>query len=43
VEAMADAVLDGASPAVPLADSRGTVAAIQALFESARTGKPVTL
>lgn len=43
VEAMADAVLDGAPPAVPLADSRATVAAIQALFESARTGKPIFL
>lgn len=43
VEAMADAILDCAPPAVSLADSRGTVAAIQALFESARVGKPVTL
>ncbi|MBI4732168.1 MAG: Gfo/Idh/MocA family oxidoreductase [Chloroflexi bacterium] len=42
VEAMADAILEGAPPAVPLADSRGTVAAIQALFESARTGKAVS-
>ncbi len=43
VEAMADAILEGAPPAVPLADSRGTVAALQALFESARTGKAVSL
>jgi predicted dehydrogenase len=43
VEAMADAVLDGASPAVPLADSRATVVIIQALFESAHTGKPISL
>ncbi|MEW6094771.1 MAG: Gfo/Idh/MocA family oxidoreductase [Chloroflexota bacterium] len=43
VEAMADAILDGAPPAVPLADSRLTVAAIQALFESARAGKPISL
>ncbi len=43
VEDMADAVLLGKPPRVSLADSRGNVAAIQALFESARTGKPVTL
>ncbi len=43
VEAMADAILDGAPPAVPLADSRATVGIIQALFESARTGKPAAL
>jgi predicted dehydrogenase len=43
VEDMADAVLLGKSPRVSLADSRANVAAIQALFESARTGKPVTI
>jgi predicted dehydrogenase len=43
VEAMADAILNGAPPAVSLADSRATVATIQALFESARTGKAVPL
>ncbi len=43
VEAMADAILDGAPPAVLLADSRATVGVIQALFESARTGKPIPL
>jgi len=43
VEDMADAVLLGKSPRVSLADSRANVAAILALFESARTGKPVTL
>jgi D-xylose 1-dehydrogenase (NADP+, D-xylono-1,5-lactone-forming) len=43
VEAMADAILEGKPPAVPLDDSRRTVAAIQALFESARSGKPVSL
>ncbi len=43
VEDMADAVLLGKTPRVTLADSRANVAAILALFESARTGKPVTL
>lgn len=43
VEDMAGAILHAAPPAVSLADSRATVAAIQALFESARTGKPVFL
>jgi D-xylose 1-dehydrogenase (NADP+, D-xylono-1,5-lactone-forming) len=43
VEAMAEAILDGAPPAVPLVDSRLTVTAIQALFESAKTGKPVSI
>ena len=41
VEDMADAVLLGKSPRVSLADSRGNVAAILALLESARLGKPV--
>ena len=43
VEDMADAVLNGEAPRVSLADSRGNVAAIAALLESARTGKPVRL
>jgi predicted dehydrogenase len=43
VEAMADAILEGQPPAVSLTDSRSTVAVIQALFESARTGRPVSL
>ena len=43
VEAMADSILDGAPPAVSLADSRATVSIIQRLFDSARTGKPVPL
>jgi xylose dehydrogenase (NAD/NADP) len=43
VEAMADCVLDGADPIVSLSDSRGNVATINALHESARTGKPVLL
>ncbi len=43
VEDMANAVLNGAPPAVSLADSRGTIAAIQALHASAAAGKPVSL
>lgn len=43
VEDMAAAVLDGKTPRVSLADSRANVAAILALFESARSGKPVLL
>lgn len=43
VEDMADAILLGKPPRVSLADSRANTAAILALFESARTGKPVTI
>lgn len=43
VEDMADAILLGKAPRVSLADSRANVAAILALLESARIGKPVTL
>jgi D-xylose 1-dehydrogenase (NADP+, D-xylono-1,5-lactone-forming) len=43
VEAMADAVRNGAPPAVSLVDSRANTAALLALFESARTGKPVLI
>jgi len=43
VEDMSDAILLGRPPRVSLADSRGNVAVIQALFESARTGKPVIM
>jgi D-xylose 1-dehydrogenase (NADP+, D-xylono-1,5-lactone-forming) len=43
IEDMADAILRAKPPRVSLADSRANVAAILALFESARTGKPVTL
>jgi predicted dehydrogenase len=43
VEDMADAVLLGKPPRVSLADSRGNVAAINALYKSAKTDKPVTL
>ena len=43
VENMADAILNGAAPRMSLADSRNNVAAILALLQSAREGKPVTL
>jgi len=43
VEDLADAVLLGRNPAVSLADSRGTVAAIVALLRSAREGRPVPI
>jgi predicted dehydrogenase len=43
VEDMADAILLGKPPRVSLADSRANTAAILALFESARTGKLITL
>jgi D-xylose 1-dehydrogenase (NADP+, D-xylono-1,5-lactone-forming) len=43
IEDFADAVLDGRPPRVSLADSRGNVAALVALYESARSGQPVRL
>jgi D-xylose 1-dehydrogenase (NADP+, D-xylono-1,5-lactone-forming) len=43
VEDMADAVLLGRDPRVSLDDSRGNVAVISALLESARAGKPVRI
>lgn len=43
VEDMADAVLKGQATRVSLADSRGTVATIEALLRSARTGRPEIL
>ena len=43
VEDMADAILEGKQPRVSLADSRGNVAAILALLESARQVKPVRI
>jgi predicted dehydrogenase len=43
VEDMADAILLGRTPRVTLEDSRANVAAIAALLESARTGRPVQL
>ena len=41
VEDMADAILLGKAPRVSLADSRGNVASIAALLQSAREGRPV--
>jgi predicted dehydrogenase len=41
VDAMAAAVLDGAAPVVPLADSRDNVATLEALCRSARANRPV--
>jgi hypothetical protein len=38
---MAAAVLDGAAPVVPLADSRDNVATLEALCRSARENQPV--
>lgn len=43
VEDLADAILLGKPTTVSLEDSRANVAAIQALFESANTGQPVTM
>jgi predicted dehydrogenase len=43
VQDMEATLLDGRKPAISLEDSRGTVAAISALLESARSGSPVTL
>jgi predicted dehydrogenase len=43
IEDMADAVLHGKPPRISLADSRGNAAAILALYESARAGKPIRL
>ena len=41
VEDIADAVLLGRPPRIPLSDSRGNVAALQALLRSAAQGRPV--
>ena len=43
VEDMADAILLGKAPHISLADSRANVAAILALYKSAKTGKVVKL
>jgi xylose dehydrogenase (NAD/NADP) len=43
VENMADAILLNKAPCVSLEDSRGNIAAIQAMQESARLGKPIRL
>ncbi|HEY5902871.1 MAG TPA: Gfo/Idh/MocA family oxidoreductase [Anaerolineales bacterium] len=40
VEDIEDAVLKGTAPRIPLEDSRGNIAVILALLESARTGQP---
>jgi D-xylose 1-dehydrogenase (NADP+, D-xylono-1,5-lactone-forming) len=41
IDAMADAVFDAHEPVVSLEDSRGTLLALLACFDSARTGQPV--
>jgi predicted dehydrogenase len=43
VEDMADAILLGKPPRISLADTRANTRAILALFESAKTGRPVAL
>jgi predicted dehydrogenase len=43
VEDMADAVLLGKAPRISLADSRGNVATIVALLQSAREGRPIAI
>ncbi len=43
VEDMADAILLGKAPRISLADSKANIAAICALYESARSHKPVVL
>jgi xylose dehydrogenase (NAD/NADP) len=43
IEDMADAILLGSAPRISLADSRGNVATIIALLESARLGKPLAV
>jgi len=43
VKDMGDAILNGTPARVTLADSRGNVATIRALLDSASTGQPITL
>jgi xylose dehydrogenase (NAD/NADP) len=43
IEDLADAALLGRAPRVSLADTRGNTAALRALLESARSGRPVRL
>ena len=43
VEDMADAILLGHAPRISLEDSRGNVAVIRALLESAHSGKPIAI
>jgi len=43
VEAMEGCILDGAEPVVPLSLSRSFLRSILAIYQSAKTGRPVTL
>ena len=43
VDDICDAIAENKAPRISLADSRGNVAAILALLESAQVGKPVSL
>jgi predicted dehydrogenase len=43
VEDMADAIILGKPPRISMADTRANTRAILALYESAKTGKPVAL
>jgi predicted dehydrogenase len=43
IDAIVASILDGAAPVVPLADSRGNVATLEALCTSARTGAAIRL
>lgn len=43
IEAVVASILDGAEPVVPLSDSRGNIASLEALCASAREGVPVRL
>ena len=43
VEAIADCILEGAKPPYSLSESRGNVASITALLQSARQGRPIQL
>jgi len=43
VEDLCDVILTGKAPRIPLADSRGNIAAILKLLESAEKGKPFSL
>ena len=43
VTAMLASILDGAEPVVPLSDSRGNIATLEALCLSAREGRPILL
>lgn len=43
IDSMTSSILDGSEPTISLADSRGNVATLVALYESARQGIPITL